>query len=67
MPILSFAGSMLRSKTSWRSFLSLGRRGKAPGTHEWVIQGLPYVIVDRVDESQDELTVLAIFRGAQDR
>jgi plasmid stabilization system protein ParE len=31
------------------------------------LHGLPYVIVYRVDEELDELTVVAIFHGAQDR
>ena len=45
----------------------MGLRGKAPGTRELVVHGLPYVIVYRVDEELDELTVVAIFHGAQDR
>ncbi len=48
-------------------FPFMGRRGKAAGTREWVVHGLPYVIIYRVDEVADELTVLAIFHGAQDR
>ena len=45
----------------------MGRPGRAPDTREWVVHGLPYLIVYRVDETKDELTVLAIFHGAQDR
>jgi plasmid stabilization system protein ParE len=45
----------------------MGRPGRAAGTREWVVHGLPYLIVYRVDETLDELTVLAIFHGAQDR
>ena len=48
-------------------FPFMGRPGRAPGTREWVVHGLPYLIVYRVDETLDELTVLAIFHGAQDR
>jgi addiction module RelE/StbE family toxin len=48
-------------------FPFMGRRGKTPGTREWLVHGLPYVIVYKVDEAADELTVLAIFHGAQDR
>ena len=48
-------------------FPFMGRPGRAPGTREWVVHGLPYLIVYRVDEAQDELTVLAIFHGSQDR
>ncbi len=48
-------------------FPYMGRPGRAPGTREWVVHGLPYVIVYQVDELLDELTVLAIFHGAQSR
>jgi toxin ParE1/3/4 len=48
-------------------FPYMGRRGKAPGTREWVVHGLPYIIVYRIDDETDELTVVAIFHGAQDR
>ena len=45
----------------------MGHRGSAPGTLEWVVRGLPYVIVYEVHAEGDELTVLAVFHGAQDR
>lgn len=48
-------------------FPYMGRRGKASDTREWVVHGLPYIIVYRVDEESDELTVLAILHGAQHR
>jgi len=48
-------------------FPYMGRPGRVPGTREWVVHGLPYVIVYQVDELLDELTVLAIFHGAQNR
>jgi toxin ParE1/3/4 len=48
-------------------FPRLGRHGKAPGTREWVVRGLPYIIVYTVDESLDELVVVAVFHGARNR
>ena len=48
-------------------FPFMGRPGRVPGTREWVVHGLPYLIIYRVDEERDELTVVAIFHGAQDR
>jgi plasmid stabilization system protein ParE len=48
-------------------FPGLGHRGKVPGTREWVVRGLPYIIVYEVDPDLDELTVLAVFHGARDR
>ena len=46
-------------------FPRIGHAGRAPETREWVVKGLPYVIVHEVHE--DELIVLAIMHGAQDR
>ena len=48
-------------------FPRMGRSGSVTGTHEWVVHGLPYIIVYTFDEQQDELAVIAIFHGAQDR
>jgi plasmid stabilization system protein ParE len=49
------------------TFPYAGHPGKAPGTYEWVVRGLPYIVVYRIDARMDELTVLAIFHAAQDR
>ena len=48
-------------------FPHMGRNGRVSGTREWVVRGLPYIIVYRVNEALDELTVLAVFHGAQNR
>jgi plasmid stabilization system protein ParE len=45
----------------------LGHAGKVPGTREWVVRGLPYIIVYQPNPDLDELTVLAVFHGARDR
>jgi len=45
----------------------LGHIGQAPGTHEWVVVGSPYIIVYEVDEGADEVIVIAVLHGAQDR
>src|SRR3982751_1739070 len=42
--------------------------GRVPGTHEWVVRGLPYIIVYQVDATNpDQVLVLGIFHAAQDR
>jgi plasmid stabilization system protein ParE len=46
-------------------FPRLGHAGRAPETREWVVKGLPYIIVHELHD--DELVVLAVFHGAQDR
>lgn len=45
----------------------IGRFGAAPGTHEWVVRRSPYIIVYEVHPADDELVILAVFHGAQDR
>jgi toxin ParE1/3/4 len=44
-----------------------GHVGRAPGTYEWVVAGLPYIIVYEMDEAADEVAIIAVFHGAQDR
>jgi plasmid stabilization system protein ParE len=45
----------------------MGHMGAATGTLEWVVTGLPYVIVYEVHEADDEIVVLGIYNGAQMR
>jgi addiction module RelE/StbE family toxin len=48
-------------------FPLMGHAGRAAGTMEWVVPGLPYIVVYTVDERHDELVVIGVFHGAQDR
>lgn len=48
-------------------FPHMGRAGTRRGTREWVVSGLPYIIVYAVDETRDALTVLNIFHAQQNR
>jgi toxin ParE1/3/4 len=48
-------------------FPHLGHVGRAPGTYEWTVRRLPYVIVYEVREDTAEVSVLGVFHGAQDR
>jgi toxin ParE1/3/4 len=51
-----------------QAFPRLGREGRDAGTREWVVRGLPYIIVYEIDATDDgEVTILAIFHGARDR
>ena len=45
----------------------IGHEGSAAGTREWVVTGLPYIIVHEIDAANDELIVLAVYHGAQIR
>jgi plasmid stabilization system protein ParE len=46
-------------------FPRMGHAGRVAGTHEWVVRGLPYVIVYQSDAT--EVLILGVFHGAQDR
>ena len=48
-------------------FPLMGHAGRVEGTLEWVVPSLPYIVVYTADEHQDELVVIGIFHGAQDR
>jgi plasmid stabilization system protein ParE len=48
-------------------FPHIGHVGAAPRTYEWIVQGLPYIIVHEIDQRKDELVVLGIFHGARER
>jgi plasmid stabilization system protein ParE len=49
-------------------FPRMGHAGRVPGTHEWVVRGLPYIIVYEIGVTEpDEVLVLGLFHGAQDR
>jgi toxin ParE1/3/4 len=48
-------------------FPHMGHPGRARRTYEWVIPGLPYVIVYQIHEMEELVIVDAIFHGAQDR
>jgi toxin ParE1/3/4 len=49
-------------------FPRIGHVGHVPGTFEWVVRGLPYVVVYDVSlGDEDEVVILGVFHGAQDR
>jgi toxin ParE1/3/4 len=50
-----------------RFFPHVGRTGRSAGTREWVVRGLPYILVYEVDIDRDEIMVLGVFHGAQKR
>jgi hypothetical protein len=44
-----------------------GRTGTAEGTREWVVRGMPYIIVYELREEIGELHVLGVFHQRQKR
>lgn len=45
----------------------VGHAGHVPGTFEWVVPRLPYIVVYEVDEPAQQVIVIAVFHGAQSR
>lgn len=49
-------------------FPRMGRAGRATGTHEWVVRGLPYIIVYEIGATDpDELVIVGVFHAARNR
>jgi toxin ParE1/3/4 len=49
-------------------FPLIGHPGILPGTREFVVPGLPYIIIYRVDPGEERAVVIVgIHHGAQDR
>jgi toxin ParE1/3/4 len=49
------------------SFPFMGHVGRDPGTFEWVVPRLPYILVYEVDQARERIIITAVFHGAQDR
>lgn len=45
----------------------MGHAGRDAGTLEWVVPRLPYIVVYEVDDTRDEVVIVAVVHGAQDR
>jgi toxin ParE1/3/4 len=49
-------------------FPRVGHAGRVAGTHEWVVRGLPYIIVYQTGAADaEEILILGVFHAAQDR
>lgn len=49
-------------------FPRIGHVGRVPGTYEWIVRGLPYIVVYDISlGDEDEIVILGVFHGAQDR
>jgi len=60
-------GRIIDSTELLADFPYIGHMDKTPGSHEWVVNGLPYILVYTVDREADELTVIGVFHGARSR
>jgi plasmid stabilization system protein ParE len=58
---------ILESAEQLDRFPHIGRIGRAPGTYELVVPGLPFVVVYQVSADDDVVIVIGVFHCAQDR
>jgi len=49
------------------TFPHMGHVGRDDGTFEWVVPRLPYLVVYEIHRDRDEIIVVAVVHGAQDR
>ena len=45
----------------------IGRNGKVNRTREWVVRGLPYIVVYSIDKSRNLVIIVGIVHVARDR
>jgi plasmid stabilization system protein ParE len=48
------------------TFPGIGRPGRRSGTREWVVTGLPYIVIYRVRETSGQLEILRVYHGRRD-
>lgn len=49
-------------------FPRMGRAGSVAGTQEWVVRGLPYILVYQVGiPTSDDILVIGVYHAAQNR
>ena len=49
------------------TFPRMGHVGRDAGTLEWVVPRLPYIVIYEIHAERDEVIVVAVLHGAQDR
>jgi addiction module RelE/StbE family toxin len=49
------------------TFPQMGHAGRDEGAFEWVVPRLPYIVIYEVHADRDEVIVVAVVHGAQDR
>jgi toxin ParE1/3/4 len=62
------AARVRRAAERLTEFPRMGHIGRVVGTYEWVVRGLPYIIVYQIGATDsDEVLILGVFHAAQDR
>lgn len=58
---------ILASAQRLGSFPYMGHSGRVRSTYEWVVPGLPFILVYRIHIKDDLVSIDAVFHGAQSR
>ncbi|OGG80248.1 hypothetical protein A3A39_03695 [Candidatus Kaiserbacteria bacterium RIFCSPLOWO2_01_FULL_54_13] len=45
----------------------IGRRGKVRNTREWIVRGLPYIVVYTIDAEKHLVIILGVVHAARNR
>ncbi|UFZ04562.1 type II toxin-antitoxin system RelE/ParE family toxin [Bradyrhizobium ontarionense] len=48
-------------------FPRIGHAGREPGTFEWVVPRLPYIVIYELDQTAEQVVITAVFHSAQAR
>jgi hypothetical protein len=68
IPRVCHLSALWRPSNFSRTFLGSGTLASQSGTYEWNVRGTPYISVCEIHlGTTDELMVLGVFHGAQDR
>ena len=62
----SVIGRILESAERLGELPYIGHVGRTRGTYEWVVTGLPYILVYKIDADNNEVQIIAVFHGARD-
>lgn len=49
------------------TFPQMGHPGRDEGTQEWVVPRLPYIVIYEIHAERNEVIVVAVVHGAQER
>jgi addiction module RelE/StbE family toxin len=64
---LAVAERLFASVEHLAAFPNMGHIGRDDDTFEWVVPRLPYIVVYEIHAERDEIIVVAVVHGAQDR
>ena len=48
-------------------FPQMGHAGRDEGSFEWVVPRLPYIVIYEIHRDKDEVIIVGVVHGAQDR